>query len=292
MNRHITAAIVCAMSAFAVACSEGPTGIDPYFAVGDRTADNGFDSLEPGVVRVCAFMPLIEGGFVSFNATATGGEVIDTTFSVDNIIRPEPIGYSTCVEVWNATDDSGLETVTVNLLATSPGLVLESVFTRAAGVDEAGGAIDEVQRWTGAMAFVPASSEIGAWAFYKFYFEDPPTSGGQGCTPGYWKQSQHFGSWTGYTPGQMFSSVFAPSNAFSDKTLLQVLSLGGGGLNALGRHAVAALLNASSAGVDYDLSVQQVIDAFNTASTGSKNAIENQKNILDMLNNQGCGLGR
>ncbi len=63
--------------------------------------------------------------------------------------------------------------------------------------------------------------------------------GGEGCTPGYWKQSQHFDSWTGYSPSTQFSAVF--ENAFPGKTLLQVLEQGGGGLNALGRHTVAAL---------------------------------------------------
>ena len=109
---------------------------------------------------------------------------------------------------------------------------------------------------------------------------------GEGCTPGYWKQDQHFDSWVGYTPGTLFSAVF--ENAFPGMTLLQVLQQGGGGLNALGRHTVAALLNASSPGVDFDLTTAGVIAAFNGVFPGGN--YEAQKNIFESLNEQGCPL--
>lgn len=115
----------------------------------------------------------------------------------------------------------------------------------------------------------------------------PPPEGGQGCTPGYWKQSQHFDSWTApYTPNTLFSAVFA--NAFPGKTLLQVLGNGGGDLDALGRHTVAALLNTASAGVEYDFSTAGVIAAFNTAYANGNH--EAQKNIFARFNEQGCPL--
>jgi hypothetical protein len=114
----------------------------------------------------------------------------------------------------------------------------------------------------------------------------PTPGGGEGCTPGYWKQSQHFDSWTApYDPGDSFLSAFGV-NAFPGMSLLDVLSNGGGGLDALGRHAVAALLNAASGGVDYDLSVAQVIAQFNAAFASG--AYETQKNIFAGLNEQGC----
>jgi len=77
-----------------------------------------------------------------------------------------------------------------------------------------------------------------------------------GCTPGYWKQKQHFDSWAGYDPGDMFSDVFGvPYN----KTLLEALKTGGGGKKALGRHAVAALLNVANGDVGYKFTVEDVI---------------------------------
>jgi hypothetical protein len=75
-------------------------------------------------------------------------------------------------------------------------------------------------------------------------------------------------------------------DAFPGMTLVQVLDLGGGGLNALGRHTVAALLNAASGDVDYDLTALQVINAFNAVYPGGD--YESLKNRFDLLNNQGC----
>lgn len=112
--------------------------------------------------------------------------------------------------------------------------------------------------------------------------------GGQGCTPGYWKQSQHFDSWNGYTPDTMFASVF--DNAFPGMTLLDVMKQGGGKLKALGRHTVAALLNSVSTGVNYDRSEAQVISMFNNAYPGKSKNYNSTKNTLETFNEQGCPL--
>ena len=57
------------------------------------------------------------------------------------------------------------------------------------------------------------------------YFVEP-VLGGQGCTPGFWKQAHHFHHWpAGVTPSTLFSDVF--EDAFPGKTLLQVLRQGG-----------------------------------------------------------------
>lgn len=113
--------------------------------------------------------------------------------------------------------------------------------------------------------------------------------GSEGCTPGYWKQEQHFGSWTSpYDPSDLFSAHF--ENAFPGKTLLQVLWNGGGGLNALGRHTVAALLNTASPDVDtLWTDPAAVIAAFNLAFPGGN--YEGLKNIFAAGNELGCPLG-
>ncbi len=113
--------------------------------------------------------------------------------------------------------------------------------------------------------------------------------GGEGCTPGYWKQPHHFDSWPdSLSPATPFSDVF--ENAFPGKSLLQVLKTGGGGLKALGRHTVAALLNSSSSGVSYDLSSAQVIGSFNAVYPGTKQQYNTQKNSFAGFNEQGCPL--
>jgi hypothetical protein len=115
--------------------------------------------------------------------------------------------------------------------------------------------------------------------------------GGEGCTPGYWKQPHHFDSWVPpYSP-------IDPQTYFDDpdvfgvgphKTLLQVLKTGGGGEAALGRHAVAALLNAASGGVSYEYYVQGIKDMVKEAyDTGD---FERIKNLFAQQNELGCPL--
>ena len=111
--------------------------------------------------------------------------------------------------------------------------------------------------------------------------------GGEGCTPGYWKQPHHFGSWTGFAPDDAFSAVFGVPY---HKTLLEALQTGGGKEKALGRHAVAALLNATSTGVSSDFTSAQVI-ALVQGAWASGN-FEDAKNQLAAANEQHCGLGR
>ncbi len=121
-------------------------------------------------------------------------------------------------------------------------------------------------------------------------------SGGEGCTPGYWKQSHHFDDWTDpFDPPDLFSAHF--ENAFPGKTLLQVLSQaasappGPNQLNNLGRHVVAAVLNAASPGVDYDLTAAEVIAMFNATFPGNNAAYTALKNTLAAFNEQVCNLG-
>jgi hypothetical protein len=118
----------------------------------------------------------------------------------------------------------------------------------------------------------------------------PPPGGNSGCTPGYWKQPQHFDSWTApYDPTDSFNTTFGiGTNWFPNSlTLLGALQQGGGGANALGRHATAALLNAAKG--FYPLSVQQVIDRVQAAYAGTAD-IEATKDQFERYNELGCPL--
>jgi hypothetical protein len=117
--------------------------------------------------------------------------------------------------------------------------------------------------------FVPGVNEVISGLFIG-NCEQP---GETGCTPGYWRQDQHFDSWTSpLVPATLFSDVFCdgpidiieirsnPNFGGGTKlnpTLLEAVWAKGGGINALARHAVAALLNAS-ANIGYPLSVDDV----------------------------------
>ena len=113
--------------------------------------------------------------------------------------------------------------------------------------------------------------------------------GDEGCTPGYWQQEQHFDSWPApYTPDMLFSDVF--EDAFPGQTLLDVVSNGGGGLDALGRHTVAAMLNGASDGVNYEFSDEDVISMFNDLFPGTEDEYEALKNTFEYNNELGCPL--
>jgi hypothetical protein len=116
--------------------------------------------------------------------------------------------------------------------------------------------------------------------------------GGEGCTPGYWKQEHHFDSWpSGYAPGDDFNTVFGtsitirwslrgPADDVSNPTLLQALQAKGGGDNELARHGVAGLLSAAHPDVDYAWDVGEVIQAVQDGDADS----------LVWANEMGCPL--
>jgi len=113
----------------------------------------------------------------------------------------------------------------------------------------------------------------------------PPVLVG-GCTPGYWKASQHFDSWTApYDPDDLFNDLPGFADAFPGKTLRQVLSAGRGGLTALGRHTVAALLNGAS-GFGHDAAT--LADLFNDNYNNA--GWEALKDSLEDMNELGCPL--
>lgn len=138
--------------------------------------------------------------------------------------------------------------------------------------------------------------------------------GGEGCTPGFWRQPHHYEFWTGVTPETLWFDVFdVPEDNGDDSAggrggppagaggggarstageiddeieLGDAVQLQGGGLNALARHAVAAYLNASSPDVDYDLTPEEVVELVNDAiESGDYNTA---KDILEAFNEQGC----
>jgi len=110
----------------------------------------------------------------------------------------------------------------------------------------------------------------------------------QGCTPGYWKN--HPDSWagTGYAPTDDFDTVFGVDAFNPNRTLMQAAWSGGGGINKLGRHAVAALLSSASSGVNYPRSTTDVLNSVqNAIQTG---VYEPLATNLDLDNNLGCPL--
>ncbi|HUS70443.1 MAG TPA: hypothetical protein VM075_06690 [Anaerolineae bacterium] len=109
-----------------------------------------------------------------------------------------------------------------------------------------------------------------------------------GCPERYWKQPRNWDSWVDYQPTDSYSDVFEVAGG--DKTLLEALKKGGGGEKALGRQAVAALLNASNPGVGYFCTVDDVIATVRDAYDSGD--FEKAKNYFEEQNELDCPLGR
>ena len=113
----------------------------------------------------------------------------------------------------------------------------------------------------------------------------------QSCSPGYWKN--HTGccgnppvcsgkksspcKWPApYTPETFFKDAFFV-DAFPGQTLHDVLETGGGGLTALGRQIVNALLNSVALAPNYPLSTADVIAQFQQAfASGQYSTLQNK----------------
>jgi hypothetical protein len=131
------------------------------------------------------------------------------------------------------------------------------------------------------------------------HYRGKPLGGGEGCTPGYWKN--HTESWppTGYSPNQPVDRVFTQVNVhypdLGNATLLEALGFGGGPGNEgaakiLLRASVAALLNATHPGVSYPRTAAEVVDSVNAALLQSRDAMLALATALDADNNLGCPL--
>jgi hypothetical protein len=106
----------------------------------------------------------------------------------------------------------------------------------------------------------------------------------RGRTPGYWKQTQHFNAWpcpyrpvarkTAPCPGAATpffknggnGGVFTPAGPYASMTFLDVLNQGSGPPHNVGRHIVAALLNAK-AGLSTVVSIPVILGIWTQFAT-------------------------
>ena len=98
------------------------------------------------------------------------------------------------------------------------------------------------------------------------YIPNNTCDGGEACTPGYWKnlkKPDRLVKWSeaGYDPANDFDTTFGVDLFDPDISLGLAIKMGGGGVKKLARHGTAALLSAAHPGVNYPLSVAEVIAA-------------------------------
>jgi len=134
---------------------------------------------------------------------------------------------------------------------------------------------------------------------------DTQPCGGEGCTPGFWKNNadKHDSSaWDCYSKDALFDTVFGVDvtlrgqgkTTYPNATLLQALDANGGGINALARHATAALLNACSECVDYAIGdPQDVIDMVADAINGvGPYSVDELHSLFAGYNEAGCPINQ
>jgi hypothetical protein len=129
--------------------------------------------------------------------------------------------------------------------------------------------------------------DYGLIFFKNVARETPPPTIFAGCTPGFWRQSQHAQYWTGFSPAASFADVFGVARP---GTLLENIRANGGGAHALARHAVAALLNAASADVAYPYSTGEIIAAVQDAFASGQ--FESAKDRFEAANELGCSVDK
>ena len=148
-----------------------------------------------------------------------------------------------------------------------------------------------------------ASVEVSVRYVYCYDSGPPPTSSCvEGCTPGYWKT--HPERWDGQggddftstvTATDSFNAAFGVTQAFSGfpdtVSLIDAAGTGGGGLNALARHAAAALANSDTA-ILYPYDTATVISIYRdgVGADAGPETVESAKDLLESANEAGCPL--
>jgi hypothetical protein len=194
--------------------------------------------------------------------------------------------------VINGTYDTGETFSIVNALQSNQGLEFDAA---SFALTVPAGATSLTVQIVSQGGVKPASLD---WIAATASLEEPPPPppGGQGCTPGYWKN--HIESWQGYTPSQALSPVFSPAGlgTLASDTLLTALKYGGGSTleakkRILLRAAVASVLNAAHSGVAFGSTPAEIISAVNAAlESNDGSAILALATDLDERNNAGCKL--
>lgn len=277
-GRTTLAGAVLAAAAFVVACSDGTTAPSLKTTVDRDIIDLAPDNSLEGRVVIC-----------KETVGGTGSEVFTFDVSLNG-------GAATAVDVAAGACEDAVSGVTTQSTVVIVERAVANWTVSNIDVERSRrlGATDSEDEAT-RTATVFISNDAGRIVTYTNTFSPPPPPpGDEGCTPGYWKN--HLGSWEGYAPNDLVSSVFTGASPFASNTLLEALNFGGGpGLDGakkiLLRAAVAALLNAAHSDVDYTMTTTEVIDAVNAAlASGSRETILDVAGDLDTDNNLGCPL--
>jgi hypothetical protein len=301
-SRFRTATLLCA-ALFLGACdaAKSPTSISP------PTKSNAYSLFDPeaGFVAVGALTgPL---GTYDFHTDAVGGGLAVLTADRSIVFATTPPSPATSqlyyeyfpvdASTWPGATSAQVTVSEVNIPA---GRVVDSIRVVKNGV------FQPTLFLTNSVTVQTTYNDVIITKFYHSQVEGPPPPPvGKGCTPGYWKQSQHFDSWvpTGLKTtdlvGKLFSNAYLyklDGKQMSKYTLVEALSFQGGSgtvgsAQILLRAAVAAELNARNQTIGYPMSAGAIVTAVqNALASVNRGTMILLASQLDDLNNLGCVL--
>lgn len=145
---------------------------------------------------------------------------------------------------------------------------------------------------------VPYNCTISGHASGNVSTHGPEVSCAIGLSHGYWKTHTDKGDWPApFVPSQLFKDAGAANSLLdapgitTDKTMLDVLDLPKGGMSALAREVVCALLNAQRFGSNFPLNMAQIQQIWNEVvntehyqvNASVSWSVEEVKNYLESL---------
>ena len=269
VKRSMIFASVACMAALIAACSSSsggstsasPSALSPAsesaggrfapFAVGDTTTSTP----EAGKIKVCK-VGNVNGTFTI--STISGGAPPTL------IASPFSVATTVCRVVATDTSVAPINAALVAVTETSAGLV-------SATIQPQGGVPAPY------LGQATVNAIHGATITFNNFVAPPPPPATQGCSPGYFKTHEDTPT---FNRSQTLDSVLQTSVFPSTLTVGDALSLKGGGVNALARHAAAAILNSVALDGNYAYTLAQLRAIFDKVDLGTL-SIEDASNLLE-----------
>jgi hypothetical protein len=312
-NRHLRALTTIVIGAVLASCGKSDTRSITAPDSGDLVQVFDVFNPEEGFVSVgkysgppgtYTFETTVQGGgdyalLSDGPATSVGTRIFTFDVPINDVTGR--IGYAYLPANQQTWGVGVSASVTVAETHIPPGLQVDSIRVVYNGVDQ------PTTKGPTSVTFNMGFTDIVYVKFFNggSYTPPPPPPSGKACTPGYWKQSQHFASWipTTLTTTQLLATQFSNANLYvlkgksmANYTLLEGLSFKGGSTLAgaseiLLRAAIAADLNSRNSNLSYPMTTANVLTSVNAAlASGNRDTILSLGVRLDNYNNGSCPL--